>query len=80
MSLKPCTHYFVRKKHQASFYYRIPQRKANILDGVYYDVCGMMTTNTLGGVRSFVTFIDDCSKKVWAYALKNKDQVFYVFK
>ena len=28
----------------------------------------------------FVTFIDDHSRKVWAFALKSKDQVLDVFK
>ncbi|KAI5345008.1 hypothetical protein L3X38_012885 [Prunus dulcis] len=39
-----------------------------------------MTTSTLSGARYFVTFIDDHSKKVWAYALRTKDQVYEVFK
>lgn len=46
------------------------------LDVVYYDVCGPITTSTFGGARYFVTFIDDHSRKVWAYT----DQVFEVFK
>ena len=34
----------------------------------------------ISGALYFVTFIDDCSWKVWAYALKMKDQVVNVFK
>ncbi|KAL6318079.1 hypothetical protein AAG906_035224 [Vitis piasezkii] len=39
-----------------------------------------MQSNTLGGELYYVTFIDDHSRKVWAYALKSKDQVLDVFK
>jgi hypothetical protein len=35
---------------------------------------------TLGGASYFVTFIDDHSRKVWAYLLKTKDEVLNVFK
>ena len=34
----------------------------------------------ISGALYFVTFIDDCSRKVWAYPLKMKDQVVDVFK
>ena len=59
------------------------------LDHVYTDVCGPLRTKTHGGsidvlgisgALYFVTFIDDFSRKVWAYALKTKDQVINVFK
>ena len=39
-----------------------------------------MQSNTLGGALYYVTFIDDHLRKVWAYALKSKDQVLDVFK
>ena len=34
---------------------------------------------SMGGASYFVTFIDDFSRKVWAYPLKRKDEVFSVF-
>ena len=34
----------------------------------------------ISGALYFVTFTDDFSMKVWAYALKTKDQVFDLFK
>jgi hypothetical protein len=76
MSLKPCTHCLAGKQHRASFQYKAPNRKSNVLDLVHSDVCGPMTTSTLSGARYFVTFIDDHSRKVWVYPLKTKDQVF----
>ena len=39
-----------------------------------------MITKILGGALYFVTFIDDHSKKLWAFILGSKDHVFDVFK
>ena len=55
------------------------ERKANILELVYSDVCGPTNVKSLGGASYFVTFIDDASKKVWAYPMKNKAEVFEIF-
>uniref|UniRef100_A0A2N9IN96 Integrase catalytic domain-containing protein n=1 Tax=Fagus sylvatica TaxID=28930 RepID=A0A2N9IN96_FAGSY len=49
-------------------------------DLVYFDVCGPIEVESLGGNRYFVTFIDDASRKVWVHVLKTKDQVFQLFK
>ncbi|KAI5315216.1 hypothetical protein L3X38_044392 [Prunus dulcis] len=76
MPLKSCTHCLAGKQHRASFQHGHAQRKPNVLDVVYSDVCGPMTTSTLGGARYFVTFIDNHSRKVWAYALRTKNQVY----
>jgi transposase InsO family protein len=35
---------------------------------------------SLGGNRYFITFIDDFSKKLWVYFLKEKSTAFIVFK
>ena len=35
---------------------------------------------SLGGSRYYITFIDDSSRKVWVYFLKNKFDVFETFK
>ncbi|KAJ0797294.1 putative RNA-directed DNA polymerase [Helianthus annuus] len=68
------------KQRRVSFKSHPPHRRNNILDLVHSDVCGPMKTRTLGGCLYFVTFIDDHSRKVWAYTLKSKDQVLDVFK
>jgi len=41
---------------------------------------GPMKVKTFGDDLYFVTFVDDHSRKFWAYALKSKDQVLEVFK
>ena len=35
---------------------------------------------SIGGARYFLTFIDDNSRKVWIYFLKNKSDTFLKFK
>ena len=39
-----------------------------------------MQSISIGSALYFVTFIDACSRKVWAFALKFKDQVLDMFK
>ena len=79
MSLLPCTHCLSGKQSRVAFRRFSSHRKPNILDLVHIDVCTMQS-NTLGGALYYVTFIDDHSRKVWAYALKSKYQVLDVFK
>ena len=54
-------------------------RKSEPLALVHSDVCGPMPTLSMGGASYFVTFIDDFSRKVWAYSLRRKDEVLSVF-
>ena len=79
MSLLPCTHCLSGKQSRVAFRRFFSCRKPDILDLVHTDVC-IMQSNTLGGVLYYVTFIDDHSRKVWAYALKSKDRILDVFK
>jgi len=51
-----------------------------VLEFIHSDVCGPMKTQSLGGAMYFVTFINDFSRKIWVYFLKNKSDVFAVFK
>ena len=55
------------------------ERKTNILELIYFDVCGPINVESLGGVSYFVAFIDDASKKVLTYSMKSKDEVFEIF-
>mgnify|MGYP000232211528 CR=1 FL=1 len=38
-----------------------------------------MPERSLGGSRYFITFVDDCTRKVWAYSIKSKDEALEVF-
>lgn len=54
-------------------------RPKEILDLIHSGVCGPMTPKSLGGHLYYVTFVDDHSRKTWAYLMKNKDEVFTKF-
>ena len=70
--LLPCTHCLSRKQSRVAFCKFSSHKKPDILDLVHTDVCTMQS-NTLSDALYYVTFIDDHSRKVWAYALKSKD-------
>lgn len=59
------------------------RRVTTLLELIHSDLCGPMETIAFGGYRYFLTLIDDYSRKVFVYFLKNKSQVpdiFEVFK
>ena len=78
--LEKCEHCLAGKQNRVSFKSYPPSRKTELLELVHSDLCGPMKTKTLGGALYFVTFIDNCSSKLWVYVLKTKDQVLGVFK
>jgi len=54
--------------------------KVEKLELVHTNVWGKASVPFLGGSLYFVTFIDDSSRKIWAYFLKHKSDMFVVFK
>ena len=74
-----CEHYLYGKQAMNS-HFAIIKKRSEPLELVHSDVCGPMPTVSMGGASYFVTFIDDFSWKVWAYPLKHKDEVLFVFK
>lgn len=59
-------------QHRVAFLNEGRGRARKLLEIVRSDVCGPIRTTSMGGVRYFVTFIDDFSRKVWLYVLKSK--------
>lgn len=55
-------------------------RSTRKLELVHSDVCGPMQTESLGGQKYFLTFIDDYSRCCAVYFLKKKSEVFEKFK
>jgi len=55
-------------------------RSEGILDYVHSDVWGPTRESSFGGSMYYVTFIDDFSRKVWMYFMKQKSEVFGKFK
>lgn len=43
-------------------------------------MCGKVGTQSLGGSEYFVTFLDDHTRYVWVYILKQKSEVFREWK
>nr|GEU87869.1 hypothetical protein [Tanacetum cinerariifolium] len=64
-----------KKKNQ---YSNNKDESANALEQV--DTTEITAMLTRGGNRSFITFIDDCSRYTYVYLLKSKDQAFETFK
>ena len=77
--IKKCSDCLAGKQHRVAFKTLPPHKKPEKLDLIHSDVCKMLV-RSLGGAKYFVTFIDDFSRKVWAFTLKTKDQVLGVFK
>lgn len=55
------------------------RRSKRILDLVHSDLCGPMTTPSLGGCLYYLIFIDDYSRKTWIYFMKAKSETFVKF-
>ena len=51
-----------------------------ILDYAHADLWGPTKTSTYGSNRYFLSIIDDYSRKLWIYLLKNKFDAFDKFK
>lgn len=68
-----CEHCLYGKQTQSP-HKRGSTQKSESLILVHSDVCGPMTTLSIGGAYYFVTFIDDFLCKVWAYPLKRLDE------
>ncbi|KAG9444914.1 hypothetical protein H6P81_016254 [Aristolochia fimbriata] len=68
------------KQKRVSFNKDGRKKKSNRLDLVHTDVWGPAQGKSFGGNLYFVIFIDDYSRKTWIYTLKEKPNVFNVFK
>ena len=75
-----CEHCILGKQKKVSFSKSGKTSKDEKLELVHTDVWGPAPVKSLGGSRYYVTFIDDSTRKVWVYFLKNKSDVFSVFK
>ncbi len=81
MSLHHTCEGSVKGKHQRTSFPKDRVTSASqLLEIVHTDVCGPMKTTSHGGVRYFLTFIDDFSRKTHVYLLKAKGEVFEKFK
>ena len=75
-----CESCILGKQKKVSFLKIGRTSKAEKLELVHIDLWGPSPVASLGGSRYYITFIDDSSRKVWVYFLKNKSDVFETFK
>ena len=61
------------KHHRSSFPKSGGRRATKLLEIVHSDVCERLEAKSLSGAEYFVTFIDDESRYVWVYILKNSE-------
>ena len=66
IDLKVCTYCMIGKQHRVVFKSFYSSRKPNGLNLIQIDICSM-DAMSLCSTHSYLTFIDDHSRKVWAY-------------
>nr|CDN96898.1 putative Ty-1 copia retrotransposon [Phaseolus vulgaris] len=76
--LEFCEHCVLGKQRRVKFGTAIHNTKG-ILDYVHSDVWGPAKTPSIGGRHYFVTFVDDFSRRVWVFTMKNKNDVLEIF-
>ena len=74
-----CEPYVLGKQKRVTFTKTRRTPKAEKLELVHTDVYGPTTIASLGGSHYHVTFIDNSTRKVWVYFLKNKSDEFHTF-
>uniref|UniRef100_A0A2P2NYU7 Retrovirus-related Pol polyprotein from transposon TNT 1-94 n=1 Tax=Rhizophora mucronata TaxID=61149 RepID=A0A2P2NYU7_RHIMU len=75
-----CEHCVFGKQKRLSFSTAIHKTKGT-LDYIHSDLWGPFQILSKGmGATYMLTFIDDFSRKVWVYFLKQKSQVFGIFR
>ena len=75
-----CESCILGKQKNMSFLKTSRTSKAEKLELVYTDLWGPSPIASLGDSKYCITFINDSSRKVWVYFLKNKSDVFETFK
>ncbi|KAE8683276.1 TMV resistance protein N-like [Hibiscus syriacus] len=75
-----CEGCLVGKQFRKSFPKESETRAKKPLELIHTDVCGPIKPSSLGNNNYFLLFIDDFSRKTWVYFLKQKSEVFEVFK
>lgn len=67
------------KQFRTSFSDGDAWRASEVLQLVHADICGPLNTPSVTGCRYFLLFVDDFSRRMWVYFLKQKSEVFTMF-
>ncbi|KAL8135853.1 hypothetical protein AgCh_010456 [Apium graveolens] len=68
------------KQHRQSFPVGKSWRARMPLEIIHTDIAGPFDIPSLGGNRYYLTFIDDFSRKIWVYIIKEKSEALDKFK
>ena len=77
-SIGICEHCLAGGQHRLPSNYKA-SRASNVLELIYFDICGPMQTISNKGVKYFLLFIDDYSQMTVVYFLKSKSEAFSKF-
>nr|KYP32301.1 Retrovirus-related Pol polyprotein from transposon TNT 1-94 [Cajanus cajan] len=75
-----CEHCVLGKQKRVSFMTTGRTPKMKKLELVHTDLWGPAPVISLGGSTYYMTFVDDCTRKVWVYFLKRKSDAFDTFR
>ena len=78
--LKKCEGCLMSKLSRKPFPSQAIFSSKETLELVHADICGPITPITHEGNRYFLLFVDDYSRKMWVYLLKEKSGAFEMFK
>ncbi|RVW71220.1 Retrovirus-related Pol polyprotein from transposon TNT 1-94 [Vitis vinifera] len=68
------------KHHRQSFLKGVAWRAKKVLELIHTDICGPMSIPSQGNNKYFVLFIDDFTRMTWVFFMKQKSEVFSIFK
>ncbi|GFX53927.1 retrovirus-related Pol polyprotein from transposon TNT 1-94 [Trichonephila clavipes] len=74
-----CIPYKLAKSKRVSFKKTGAVRSKRPLELLHRDLCGPMPTESQGGNKYFLSIIDDYSRKVTVFPIRNKSDVFHTF-
>ena len=75
-----CENYFLGKMNRLKFDKNKATRATKVLELIHSDLMGPFQVQSLGGASYTLTFIDDYSRMVFVYFLRNKSDCFEKFK
>ncbi|GFW33607.1 copia protein [Trichonephila clavipes] len=74
-----CIPYKLAKSKRVSFKKMGAVRSKRPLELLHMDLCGPMPTESQGGNKYFLSIMDDYSRKVTVFPIRNKSDVFHTF-
>lgn len=75
-----CEGCVVGKQHRQLFRKKSENNTSQSLELIHSHICGPMNVDSVGSSKFFVTFIDDYSRFITVYMIKQKSEAFEQFK